>query len=100
LNQKSAIENHFEWLCSSLDDFRTLFVQKLAAAIRAEELDLLMSQLLGMTIKLAFALRAGHPKNFCHVCLVVLYRRGAEFSEIGIFPNEKTFFSALSASRR
>jgi hypothetical protein len=50
----------------SLDDFRTLFVQKLMAAIGAKELDLLMSQLLGMTIKLAFALRAGHPKNFCH----------------------------------
>jgi hypothetical protein len=54
----------------SLDDFRTLFVQKLMAAIGAKELDLLMSQLLGMTIKLAFALRAGHPKNFSHDCFL------------------------------
>jgi hypothetical protein len=91
------------WLPSpitSLGDFGTLLVQKLVTAIGAEELDLLVPQLLGMTIKLPFALWAGHPKNFCHVCLVVLYRRGAEFSEIGIFLNEKTFFSALSAPPR
>jgi hypothetical protein len=40
------------------------------AAIGAEELDLLVPQLLGMTIKLTFALRAGHPKNFSHDCFL------------------------------
>jgi hypothetical protein len=77
LNQRSAIKNHFEWLCSSLDDFGTFFVQELVAAIGAEELDLLVSQLLGMTIKLTFALRAGHPKNFCHGSLPRIFSREA-----------------------
>jgi hypothetical protein len=36
------------------------------AAIGAEELDLLVAEFLVVTIKLAFALRAGHPKNFRH----------------------------------
>jgi len=35
-------------------------------AIGAEELDFLVPELLPVAIKLAFALRAGHPKNFCH----------------------------------
>jgi hypothetical protein len=61
----------FSALCSllpitSLDDFRTLLVQKLVAAIRAEELDLLVPKFLVVTIKLAFALWAGHPKYFRH----------------------------------
>jgi hypothetical protein len=70
------------------------------AAIGAEDLDLLVPELLPVAIEIAFALRAGHPENFRHVCLVILYRKGAEFSEIGIFLNEKTFFSALSVSPR
>jgi hypothetical protein len=36
------------------------------AAIGAEKLDLLVPQLLIVTIKLAFALRAGDPENFGH----------------------------------
>jgi hypothetical protein len=51
---------------TSLDDFRTLFVQKLMAAIGAEELDFLVPQLLGVAIEFSLALRAGHPKNFRH----------------------------------
>jgi hypothetical protein len=54
--------------CSSLDDFRTLFVQKLVIAIGTEKLDLLVPQLLPVTIELAFALRTGRPKYFRHGC--------------------------------
>jgi len=36
------------------------------AAIRAEELDLLVPELLPVAIELALALRAGHPKYFRH----------------------------------
>jgi hypothetical protein len=36
------------------------------AAIGAEELDLLVPELLIVTIEFALALRAGHPKNFRH----------------------------------
>jgi len=53
-------------ILSSLDDFRTLFVQELVAAIGTEELDLLAPKFLVVTIELAVALRAGHPENFCH----------------------------------
>jgi hypothetical protein len=35
-------------------------------AIGTEEFDLFVPELLPMTIKLAFALRAGDPKNFRH----------------------------------
>jgi hypothetical protein len=35
-------------------------------AIGTEKLDLLMPELLIVTIELALAVRAGHPKNFCH----------------------------------
>jgi hypothetical protein len=51
---------------TSLDDFGTLFVQKLMAAIGAEELDLLAPKFLIVAIKFTFALRAGHPENFGH----------------------------------
>jgi hypothetical protein len=51
---------------SSLDDFRTLVVQKLLIAIGAEELDFLVPQLLPVTIELAFSLRAGRPEYFGH----------------------------------
>jgi hypothetical protein len=53
-------------LISSLDDLGAFFVQKLVAAVGAEKLDLLVAQLLIVTIKFAPALRAGHPKNFRH----------------------------------
>jgi hypothetical protein len=36
------------------------------AAIGAEEFDLFVPELLPVTIKLALALWAGHPKNFRH----------------------------------
>jgi hypothetical protein len=35
-------------------------------AIGAEELDFLVAKFLIVTIKFAAALRAGHPKDFCH----------------------------------
>jgi hypothetical protein len=39
------------------------------AAIGTEQLDLFVPQFLPMAIKFALALRAGHPKNFCHGAL-------------------------------
>jgi hypothetical protein len=48
----------------SLDDFGAFFIQKLVAAIGTEQLDLFVAELLPVTIELAFALRAGYPKNF------------------------------------
>jgi hypothetical protein len=54
---------------SSLDDFRTFLVQELMTAIGAEKFDLLVPKFLPVTIKLAFALWTGHPKNFCHYAL-------------------------------
>jgi hypothetical protein len=36
------------------------------AAIGTEELDLLVPEFVPVTIELALALWAGHPKNFCH----------------------------------
>jgi hypothetical protein len=38
------------------------------AAIRTEELDVLMPEFLPMTIKFAAAFRAGYPKDFGHDC--------------------------------
>jgi hypothetical protein len=54
----------------SLDNLRAFFIQELVAAIRTEELDVLMPELLPMTIKLAPALRTGHPENFGHDSLL------------------------------
>jgi hypothetical protein len=61
----------FAALCSlspitSLNDFRTLLVQKLVTAIGTEQLNFLVSEFVPVTIELAFALWAGHPKNFRH----------------------------------
>jgi hypothetical protein len=53
-------------LIFSFDDFGTLLVQKLVTAIGAEELDLLVPELLPMTIEFALALRTGHPEDFGH----------------------------------
>jgi hypothetical protein len=51
---------------TSLDDLNALLVQKLVAAIGTEELDLFVPKLMPVAIKLALALRAGHPKYFRH----------------------------------
>jgi len=51
---------------ASLDDFRTLFIQKLVAAIGTEKLDLFAPKLLVVAIKFAFTPRAGHPENLRH----------------------------------
>jgi hypothetical protein len=53
-------------LITSLDDLGTLVVQKLLIAIGAEELHLLVPQLLPVTIEFVFALRAGRSEDFCH----------------------------------
>jgi hypothetical protein len=60
--REKRISNSF----TSLDDFRALLVQKLVAAIGAEELDLFVPKLVPVAIELALALWAGHPKNFRH----------------------------------
>jgi hypothetical protein len=65
-DQQRARERGISKSFTSLDDLRTLFVQKLVAAIGAEELDLFVPKLLPVAIKLALALRAGHPKYFRH----------------------------------
>jgi hypothetical protein len=41
------------------------------AAIGTEKLDLFVAKLLPVTVKLALALRAGHPKNLRHGTLTV-----------------------------
>ena len=53
-------------LSVSLDDLGTLFIQKLVAAVRAEELNSFMPELVPVTVELAFALGAGHPKDLRH----------------------------------
>jgi len=55
-------------LITSLDDLRTLLVQKLLIAIGTEELDLLVPKLVPVAIELAFALLAGRPEYFRHGC--------------------------------
>jgi hypothetical protein len=50
----------------SFDDLGTLLVEKLVTAVGAKKLELLVAQFLPVTIELAFALRAGHPKYFRH----------------------------------
>jgi hypothetical protein len=45
------------------------------AAVGAEKLDVLVPELLVMAIKVAFALRAGHPKNFCHASVPRIFSR-------------------------
>src|SRR5262245_52104790 len=62
-------------MLSSLDDFRALVVQELVAAIGTEQLDLLASKFLVVTIELAFAQRAGHPENFCHGSVPRIFSR-------------------------
>jgi len=69
-------------ILSSLDDFRTLFVQELVTAIGTEQLDLLAPKFLVVTIELAIALRAGHPENFRHGCVPRIFsRQGAKFMD-------------------
>jgi hypothetical protein len=75
----------------SLDDFRALFVQKLVTAIGTKEFDLLVTKFLRVAIELSFALRAGHPENFRHVCLSLLHHRDAEVAEIGVFLDQERY---------
>jgi hypothetical protein len=41
-------------------------------AVRTEELDLLVPEFLPVAIELAFALRAGHPKNLRHALFLLI----------------------------
>jgi hypothetical protein len=88
-------------LCSlspitSLDDFRTLFVQELVAAIGAEKLDLLAPKFLVVAIKFAFALRAGYPENFCQSSDPRIFsRKDAKALSLGIKPIPKKTQSYL-----
>jgi hypothetical protein len=50
----------------SLDDPWAFFVKELMVAIGAEKLDVFVPELVPVTIKIAFALRARHPKDFSH----------------------------------
>ena len=69
-------------MLSSLDDFRALFVQELVTAIGTEQLDLLASKFLVVTIELAFTLRAGHPENFRHGSVARIFsRQGTKFRD-------------------
>jgi hypothetical protein len=47
------------------------------AAIGAKELDLFVPKFLIVAIKLAFALRAGHPENFGHGFVPRIFSRQA-----------------------
>src|SRR5262245_18559892 len=88
-------------MLSSLDDFRALFVQELVAAIGTEQLDLLASKFLVVTIELAFALRAGHPENFRHGSVPRIFsRQGAKAQSSGIkqTPKFRSTFVALRGS--
>jgi hypothetical protein len=67
--------------------------------IGAEELDLLVPELLIVTIELAFALRAGHPENFRHSPVPRIFsRKDAKALSLGIKPiPKKKFRSYLRA---
>jgi hypothetical protein len=71
-------------------------------AIGAEKLDFLVPKFLIVTIKLAFALRAGHPKNFRHGSLPRIFsRQGAKAQSSGIKPPpKKKFYLRVFASLR
>jgi hypothetical protein len=83
-------------MLSSLDDFRALFVQELVAAIGTEQLDLLASKFLVVTIELAFTLRAGHPENFRHGAVPRIFPAKAQSLAIKQTPK----FRSASASLR
>ena len=75
---------------TSLDDFRTLVVQKLMTAVGAEELDLLVPKLVPVAVKVAFAVRAGHPKDFRHDSVPrIVSRKDAKALSLGIAPIPK-----------
>ena len=96
-NPKSKIQK----LVKSLDDLGALLVQKLMAAIGAEKFDLLVPELLVVTIELAFALRAGHPKNFRHASVPRIFsRKDAKALSLGIKPISKKIFDLTFASLR
>jgi hypothetical protein len=54
---------------SSLDDFGALLVKKLVTAIGAEKLNLLMPELLPVTIEFTVAAGTGHPENLRHFAM-------------------------------
>jgi hypothetical protein len=55
------------------------------AAIRAEELDLLVPKLVPVAIELALALRAGHPKYFRHASVPRIFSgKDAKALSLGI----------------
>jgi hypothetical protein len=67
---------------SSLDDLGAFLVQKLVAAVGAKKFDLLVPEFLPVTVKLALALRTGHPKNLRHGSVPRIFsRQGAKFRE-------------------
>jgi hypothetical protein len=69
----------------SFDDLWALLIKELVAAIGTEELDVFVPELLIVTIKLAFALRAGHPKNFRHASVPRIFsRKDAKALSLGI----------------
>ena len=91
LDRKSAI-------VISLNDLGAFFVQKLMAAIGAEELDLLVPELLIVTIELALTLGAGHPKNFRHSSVPRIFsRKDAKALSLGIkrFQKFRSSFASL-----
>jgi hypothetical protein len=74
----------------SFDDLGAFLVQKLVTTIGAKELDLLVPELLIVTIELAFALRAGHPENFRHSPVPRIFsRKDAKALSLGIKPIPK-----------
>jgi len=71
----------------SLDDFRTLVVEKLMAAMGAEEFYFLVPELLIVAIEFASALRTGYPENFRHSLILRIFsRQGAKAQSLGIKP--------------
>jgi len=96
LTLQSKLEKHVGRLSPSLDDFGAFIVQKLVAAIGAEELDLLVPKFLVVTIEFAVALWASHPENFRHASVPRIFsRKDAKTLSLGIKPIPKKFRSYL-----
>jgi hypothetical protein len=66
------------------------------AAIGTEQLDLFVPQFLPMAIKFALALRAGHPKNFCHGALPP----GPNFGSSGFLVDNATWSQNIGSPQR
>lgn len=86
---------------TSFDDLGTLFVQKLMTAIGTEKFDLLMPKLVPVTVKIALALRAGHPKYLRHASVPRIFsRKDAKALSLGIKRIPKTNSDFTFASLR